>query len=436
MIVIGTLPRMARSPLLLAPPLIVASLGACGDAARSGATPAEAQHHVGEALGALASRFGPVDRESAYDALRTKLLRASLVPSRVFDDTSAWTERVGETRGVGFAGFRAEGPYRIEVRAHPPAPAGPADYRGWLSLRRLGKGEFEWSSAEQLGLGPLPVEGLAEAVSEMFRAAGARGGEDLGPRMRRLLPRTAEALGRGLALEALRLDPDGAGATAVFAAARLDLDALARAFPGYASFLRLHSLPIRFRVELDDGGSGVFWVVDCREGRCTLRARLRDGHVVPLDGPLRPLPERIRLRLDLTSKAGVFRYGVEGLEGDVRLCGRPGERSFDAVFRREPGWVMPFVVKPLLRASLRRPFEGEGAFLAYALRENGSGLTLVSRNYRVAVKESWLVRWFGGNAGALVARFRETAESEADRFSAEALRALRADLITLLATRG
>src|SRR5262245_15110191 len=128
----------------------------------------------------------------------------------------------------------------------------------------------------------------------------------------------------------------------------------------------------------------------------------------------------------------MFRYGVQDLEADVRVVGRPGERRFEAVFGQEPGWVIPFLVKPFLRSSLRRPFEGEGASLAYALRENGSGMTVVSRDYRVAVKESWLVRWLGGNTSEAAASYRVGAEAEADRFSADALLALRADVIRLL----
>jgi hypothetical protein len=424
---------MAQGHLPLARLLVVASLlCSCAEAPlRLGATAAEAQHNLGEALGALASRFGPIDREPAYDALRSKLLPASLVPSRIFDDPSAWVERVGEARAVGFSGFRGDGRYRIGVRARPDALDRPGDYSGWLSLRRLGSGEFEWSSAERLGLGPLPVEGLAQAVSDLFRAAEASAAGDFRPGLRRLLPHTAQALGRGMALETLRLDRDGAAATVVFAAARLDLDSLARTHPHYAAFLRRDSLPMRFRLELDDGDGGPYWVVEGREGRYTLRARIRDAGLAPLAGPPHPLPERLRLRVDLVSKAGILSYGMEGLQGDLRLRGRPGERAMQVTFRREPDWVMPFLVKPLLRASLRRPFAGEGVSLAYELREDGSGLTLVSRDYRIAVQESWLLRWISGNTGGLVSRFRKDAEAEADSFTAEALLALRADMLAL-----
>jgi hypothetical protein len=416
----------------MAPALMAAGLSGCGESQpRLGATPAQAQHALGEALGALASRFGPVEAEPACAALRSRLLPASLVPSRVFEDPG-WTERAGETRSAGFVGFRSEGRYRIGLRAEPQAPARPSDYRGRLTLRRLGAGDFEWSSAEQLALGPMPVQGLSDAVAWLLGSAESDEGGEVGPRVRRWLPHTAEAIGRGLTLETLRLDRDSAGATRVLAAARLDLDSLARTHPRYAAFLRRDGLSIRFRLALEDDGGAPFWVVEGSEGRYTLRARIREAGLAPLAGPPRPLPERLRLRLDLTDKAGLLRYGMEGLVGELRLRSRAGERSAEATFRSEPAWVMPFVVKPFLRASLRRPFEGDGASLTYALREDASGPTVAIRDYRIAVRESWLIRWIGGNTGGVVSRFREGAEAEADRFTGEALLALRADLVALL----
>jgi len=423
------LPRQLLSFFLCVSPLWLAGCGAA--ASGLGQTAAEAQHAVGEAVGALAARFGPVEREPAFDALRPKLQRASLVPSRVFDDPEVWTSRDGETRGVSFAGAFADGRYRVGVRPRPRPPLRPGDYTGALALRRLGPGEFEWSAAEAIALGTLPVDGVAGAATALLRGAETAPAGDARGLLRRLLPRTATALGRGLRLAELQLARDGEGATRVSAVALLDPDTLATAFPRYAAFLRRHALPIRLHAEASDGRGGRFWELIGEDGRWALAARVRDGHLVPLGGGLRPVPDALRLRLDLTSKAGLFRYGVAGLEAHVRLLRRPGEKGFLASFTDEPGWVMPFLVKPLLRASLRRPFEGDGAELGYSLREDEAGRTLVTRDYRIVVQESWLVRWIGRNTGAVVAAFRGSAESEGDRFSAEALLALRADLIAL-----
>jgi hypothetical protein len=53
-------------------------------------------HGLRVVVEALADRFGPVVREPGFDAVRPKLARATLVPSPLFDDTTAWMTR-GDT---------------------------------------------------------------------------------------------------------------------------------------------------------------------------------------------------------------------------------------------------------------------------------------------------------------------------------------------------
>ena len=83
---------------------------------------------------ALAIRFGEVDREPAFDALRPKLARAALVPSWVWDDTAAWPRQGESFRAVEFAGYRSGTDYRIGVRPMAPEPAAVGQYRGQLRL--------------------------------------------------------------------------------------------------------------------------------------------------------------------------------------------------------------------------------------------------------------------------------------------------------------
>ncbi|HOG28514.1 MAG TPA: hypothetical protein PLT35_04475, partial [Vicinamibacterales bacterium] len=58
---------------------------------------------------ALADRFGPIDRDPAYDALRRKLNRMSFAPSRGFDDPAAWTAKGPGWREVDLVGRGAGG---------------------------------------------------------------------------------------------------------------------------------------------------------------------------------------------------------------------------------------------------------------------------------------------------------------------------------------
>jgi hypothetical protein len=63
------------------------------------------------------------------------------------------------------------------------------------------------------------------------------------------------------------------------------------------------------------------------------------------------------------------------------------------------------------------------------LRETPEGVTLVDREYRLAVRESFVVRWLGSFGGGMATVFRAGAEAEADRFMGEGLWALRDDLV-------
>ena len=163
----------------------------------------------------------------------------------------------------------------------------------------------------------------------------------------------------------------------------------------------------------------------------SFRFRVFRGALGPLDGPPRPLPDRLRATAAATVKSGMLRVGAGDLVADVALVRTPVEKRFRAAFTREPDWVLPFVAKPLLRAPLRRPFQGEGAHLSLGLRETPEGVTLVDREFRVAVRESWLVRWLGSFGAGVATVFRAGAEAEADRFMGECLWALRDDLVAL-----
>jgi hypothetical protein len=115
----------------------------------------------------------------------------------------------------------------------------------------------------------------------------------------------------------------------------------------------------------------------------------------------------------------------------VSLFGSSQRKAFTAVFARQPEWRLPFLVRPFLRGSLRRPFEGEGSLLEFAIAET-DGVTCLTRRYRLAVKESWIVRWMGGLTATAVSDFRRNAEAESDRFTSEGLNALKQDVETLL----
>jgi hypothetical protein len=410
---------------------VLAGIGG-GSSAHDRSAPSP-RSHADALLTALAVAFGPTDREPAFDALRPKLVRAALVPSRVFDDASAWTESAEETRGVGFEGRRAGERYRIGVRAHPPDPTAPGDYRGRLRLRRLAPGRFEWRVREELAVGGIRGAELAAAATWLFRGAEAAPAGDARAPVRAALPRAAAAWGRAFSLEELRVDRAPDGATSLTLAALLVPERLERDFPRYARFLRKSATPVSFSIEALEAEGPRWWRLEGLRNRVTLQLRIHDGALAPLDAAPRRIPDRLRVRVDYTMKPGLFGVALHGLDGELELTRSERELGFRAGFPRAPDWKLPFIIEPFIRGPLHFPFEGEGFWLRFWLREEGEGHTLISREYRLGVRESWIVRWLGGFAGSTVSEFRKEAESEAERFVTEGLEALRDDVLALLA---
>jgi len=397
-----------------------------------GEAPESSRQHVNELLTALARRFGPAEHDEALAALRPKLQRAVLVPSRVFGDDAAWSFREGARRGVGFEGSSETGRYRLAVRPEPRELTHPGDYRGRLDLEQLGPGEYVWRLKEELAAGTFDAAGLARAASALLGGAAA-GPRDARPLLRQALPRATAALGRLASLDRLDLEPAEGGAVRVRLRASLHPDALEGGrFARYGAFLEKHALPLVFSLAVEDEQGVRFWELDFREGSLRLDLAVHDGCLAPLAAPPRRIPDRLRARVELTTKTGPFRSGFRDLVADVRLERDLASPGFVARFPHEPDWRLPFLVEPLLHASLHRPFEGEGALLAYSLEaESGRPLRLV-RRFELAVRESWVLRWFGGVVGGAVSDFRRGAEAESDTFSYEGLEALRQDLVALL----
>ena len=188
---------------------------------------------------------------------------------------------------------------------------------------------------------------------------------------------------------------------------------------------------MRFRLTAEAPGRARLFNVALDQNRLTAAFRVHHGDLATLEGPPRPLPDRLRVRMDLSTKSGLFRVGVEDLEAAAALTVTPEERTIALAFQQEPHWLLPLLVHPFLRSSLRRPFQAGGARLAYALHA-GEEQTTITREYSLVVKESWIVRWLGGFVGGAVSDFRRSAEAESDRFTSEGLAALRDDVVEIV----
>lgn len=406
---------------------IGALLGTGAAADHAASPPPLAPTDADAIFGAIAGRFGPVELDSSLKAARPKFARDSLSPSRLVDDPALWTFRQGEERRLDF-GAEAGLPYRVGL-AHRPRPGAAGTYRGTIGLRRMDTDEFEWRVSDELGLGPGRRVAVEAVLGSILRALEGESEAELRRFGRRALPRSVARFGRLYAIDRLESRPAPGGGSEVAVEVRMDPAGIAQAFPRYARFISTYLATARYALTLADDGGAPYAEIKGSELRTAVRLRLRQGRLCALVGPPRPLPGRLVVTMSSSIRSGMVRVGVERLVGQVEVADTPRELGFRARFSQSPEFKLPFLVKPFLMSSLRRPFEGEGAGLELLLLGSAEDGTRFRREYRFAVKESWIVRWLGSFGGGMATVFRAGAEAEADRFDGECLWALRDDLV-------
>ena len=89
----------------------------------------------------------------------------------------------------------------------------------------------------------------------------------------------------------------------------------------------------------------------------------------------------------------------------------------------------------MLQAPLRRPFEGDGAYLRLGIRDAPGSHAMMFRRGEVAVRESAILRWLGTLGFTAMNDFIGQAEVEESRFNAQVLSAIRDDALELLGGR-
>jgi hypothetical protein len=380
----------------------------------------------------LALRFGPARRDAALQSVRAKLGRAALVPSRIFDDATAWPERDGERRTFEIVGQGSlPGPYHLAVRRPADAPSAPGDYRGRVQLRKTGSGRYQWDVTEELAVGPVRVADMAAALEALFRGAEETDGIEARAAVRRAFPRASASLGRLVRLETLAAWREGGG-TRLQVGLRLVPESIAATAPRLSDFVRRYFGPMRLHAVASDPSAREWWALDASQGRWTLQLRLREGSLVPLRGAADArIPESLRVTVDYETRMGRFRVGVRQLLVELTLVRTPAEKGFVLRFAREPSWQLPFLVEPLLHGPLQHPFEAPSSEAGYWAREQPGGPTRLVRSFRVRVRESFILRWLGGLTSVAMSDFLAGAEEELDAWSRECLLAVRDDLDAL-----
>ena len=403
---------------------------ACADSFRSaGPSPAVAERRADELFGAFASRFSSVERSRKYDAARVRLAKSALVPSRVFNDTTVWSAQPsGSTRLLLIQGAYRNARYQLDAHPGLAAITRPADSRHSIQLERVDESSYRWETKVEFGIGTVSAEDVGALFSTVLRSADGRDDRDLRVDYRGAFPHAAAAFGRGFSIDSLRAVPTGPGTTSVTLVLGFHPERMRPAFPALADYVDKYLRPAKYRLTLIDRSAAVMFDVIGADRRLTIKYRLQRGKLVSLYGPPRPMPDTLQLHADASIKVKMFTVGFHNLVSDFTITRTPRERAWTIVSQREPEWDLPLATEHLIRSPLRRPFEGSGALFRLGVRDSAGGQTLLTRQARLSVQESAIMRFIGALGAHATSELADQVERERDRFLCEAFAALREDI--------
>ncbi len=413
--------------------LAVVATGACRQAIPPlGTTPDQARRNADNVFAAFAFRFYNVQRDARFSVARPRMARYALIPSRIFGDTMVWSEpRTDSVRTLYLHGGMTDRGYTFSARASAPYPTRLGDERHFMQLTRLGDDSYEWITHVDHGIGPVTSEEVAGAIGVLFTAFDGRRGAAVEAEARQAFPRSTRHLGQLFTLDSLRSTPLADGTTTFGLHLTFTPDTLRARYPAFAAYLDKYVTPSRLRLRLADRGAAPYVEIAMRDGRADVRLRAHRGSLVALSGAPRPLPDSLKVHMDLSAKMMLFRVGFHDLVGDFTIEHGEREHAWMLRFRREPKWDFPLATDRLIKSPLRRPFEGRGSELRLAVRDDLGNQAMSVRQIRTAVRESAIMRWLGGLGASAFGDFEGRSEAEENRFLMELFGALRQDVAAL-----
>ncbi len=411
--------------------VVALAVAGCRDTpAAFGPDPALARVRASELLEALANDHTRVTRTAVLETSSRKLVNAALIPSRVWGDRTVWTTiKPDSTRVLTATGHFVGDRYLLAELVDPPRPERLGDQRHLVRLNRIGPNDYEWGTSVEVAIGSLTPDDVDRVVSAVLAAAATTPGEALRLGSETTFPRATAALARLFSLDTVRTIPVGDGSASVTLVFGLHPDRLKSVYPAFASYLARYTGPTRMHYVLSDVQGNTWFDVELAGGVIGVRFRsTHDGHLAPATGPVHAMPDSLLLRTDFHTKLWLLSIGIVDLVSDFSLLRSEHARGWHFAFRHEPKWHLPLGVNVFVTSALRRPFEGEGAEFNIAVRDTAGASTLIARDGHFAVRESTIMRWFGGLGTQVYSDFSGPSELQQYAFIADAMTALRADL--------
>lgn len=425
--------RLSRRSLLvlaaLAGPL---ALVACRDSVRAlGTSPATVRRNGDLLFGSIASRFGSIERSPKASDSRRKMIRAALVPSRAFDDTSVWTGRpTADSRSLIVAGRTTERGYYFWDDAAPPGPVHPGDSWHVMQLTRLGPELYRWNTAVNFAIGEAGAVHVADLFGAVVGGAEGRAEARVRADYRTAFPRTTAALGLLATVDSLRITPLPDGSTLQIVGIRLHPDRLRSRYPHLAAYVRKYVSTGRAKLVVRDRGGVPWMTIDARDERIGIVLRSIGGRLAPLAGEPRALPDSMQVVADMSMKVKLWTVGFDQLVTDLAIERGTSHRAWTLRARREPRWRLPLITERILRTPLRRPFMGQGAMFRVGVRDE-RGTTLLVRSTELVVEESGILRFLNSLASTVLDDYDPKTERERDAFLREVFLSMRADVRAL-----
>ena len=392
-----------------------------------------ARQNAEEFFYSVGSRFTNIQRPARIIHARSQFGHYALTPSGVYNDTTIWLG-IGpdSARLFGDEGRFSYDRYVVVAKLSNTLPDALTESREIVRLRKVAGNDYEWFTNVDVALGRIGARDIANVL-----AAGLAGGEGTSPTAIRAdyttnFPRTTAALGRLFTIDTLRATLDNEGATTHELAIRLTPEILKATMPHYAAYIDKYISKGKYRITLTDK-SGARWLdAWAADYYMHFKVRSKGGHFAPLEGAVRTMPEALTIHLDMSMKILIFTVGWTDMVGEFNVINTPHERGWAMRFAKEPEWRLPPTVGYLLKSPLRRPFQDQGIPVRISIRDNPGSQTILNRRGSLVVQESGILRFLNRLSGTAVGDFLGPSEREANRFNADAFRALRSDVAAIL----
>jgi hypothetical protein len=351
----------------------------------------------------------------------------------VYNDTTVWLATGPDSaRLFGDEGRFSYDRYIVTAKLSNTPPDALTESREIVRLKKLSGNDYEWFTNVDVALGRIGAKNIADVLAAALEAGEGRSPAAIRADYTTNFPRTVAALGRLFSIDTLRTTTDNDGATTYELAIRLTPEILKATMPHYAAYIDKYISKGKYRLRLTDKTGATWFDAWASNYYMHFKVRSKGGHFAPFEGAVRQMPEALTIHLDMSMKIMIFTVGWADMVGDFNVINTPHERGWAMRFAKEPEWHLPPTVGYLLKSPLRRPFQDQGIPIRFSIRDNPGSQTLLNRRLSLVVQESGILRFLNRLSGTAVGDFLGPSEREANRFNADAFRALRIDIAAIL----